>query len=221
MEKYTSIHYIMDRLKRHPMLTDLSLETVVDLTIEFMQVVGVPDIYEDNLAVITIKNYRGYLPNNWYQTNQVLYNDIPMRYTTDTFGATDSSIDNVFKIQGGYIYTSFEVGEVTMSYKAFAIDCDGFPKVPESGSFTRALESYIKKHYFTILFDLGKLPKHILDKTEQEYSFNVGSCITDLRKMDLSKAESFYNSLSTRILRHREFDNRFTNDGMKEQIRRH
>jgi hypothetical protein len=55
------------------------------------------------------------------------------------------SKDLTYKIQGNFIYTSFEEGEIEVSYQAIATDEQGFPLIPDNSSFTRALELYIKK----------------------------------------------------------------------------
>lgn len=48
-------------------------------------------------------------------------------------------------------------GEIEIAYRAIAVDEDGYPLIPDRSPFTRALELYIKKQCFTILFDLGKI----------------------------------------------------------------
>lgn len=42
MAGYVNINVIMDRVTRHPLIKDIPFETVVDYTIDFMRIVGVP-----------------------------------------------------------------------------------------------------------------------------------------------------------------------------------
>ena len=48
--------------------------------------------------------------------------------------------------------------------------------IPENSSFERALELYIKKKVFTVLFDLGKISQVVYNNTQQEYAWAVGDC---------------------------------------------
>ena len=73
----------------------------------------------------------------------------------------------------------------------------GFPLIPDNSKFTRALQAYIKKEWFTILFDLLKLQAAIYQNVQQEYAWAVGACESEFQKMSLDKAESFYNSWRT------------------------
>ena len=98
-EQYTSIQIIMDKLMRNPLLSDLTLETVVDYTVDFMRIVGVPKMFIDRIAGIPISEYKGRIPSDWVDTIQVKFNDRPMRYSTDIFhlkpqGSTVSTITN-------------------------------------------------------------------------------------------------------------------------------
>jgi hypothetical protein len=46
--------------------------------------------------------------------------------------------------------------------------------IPDDSSFIRALELYIKKQVFTVLFDMGKIQQPVYNNVCQEYSFAVG-----------------------------------------------
>ena len=51
-----SIKIILDKLLRHPLLRDLTLETVVDLTIDFMRIVGTPKMFIEKTEILNIVN---------------------------------------------------------------------------------------------------------------------------------------------------------------------
>ena len=134
---------------------------------------------------------------------------------------TPTRIDRTFKIQGGYIYFSSETDNITMSYKAIPVDGDGFPLVPDNSTFLRALTAYIKKEYFTILFDMNRIPQQVLQQSLQDYAFAVGACETDMLKLDLSKAESFSNSFRQLMVRTNEFQSGFSTLGSREVLITH
>lgn len=230
--QYINIKNIASRLMRHPLLTDVTFESMVIDTIDFMRIVGVPDMFIDKVDYIEIKNYRGKLPCDFSEENHVKYNEKGVRYSTDNFHQEyelqkdnpqfKSPLSDVtFRIQNNFIYTSIKEGILTLSYKAIATDEDGYPLIPDNSNFLRALESYIKKQHFSILFDLGKITQAVYHKTEQEYAWNVGSCSTDMKRLTIPQAESFYNSFNTLIVRAEEYKYGFANLGTKEKIRRY
>ena len=156
-----------------------------------------------------------------YEDSKITSTNNIFRYATDTFHMSEdkSCIDLTYKLQGGYIYTSLKEGTIEMSYQAILIDEEGFPMIPDNSKFTRALEAYIKKQWFTILFDMGKLQGAILQNTQQEYAWAVGACESEFQKMTLDKAEAFYNSWSTLIPRTTQHQKGFAYNGSRQNLK--
>lgn len=226
-ESYTNIRLILDKIMRHPLMRDISLETAVDYTVDFMRIVGVPSMFMEKTEVVEVKNYRTKLPCDYYQMIQVRkINGPAFRYSSDSFHMSECKDNNkrdladlTYKIQGNLIYTSIEEGEIELSYEAIATDSEGYPLLPDNSSFTRALELYIKKQWFTILFDLGKINPNVLQNVQQEYAWAVGDCQTEFNRLSIDKAESFYNSWRTLLLRDTEHRTGFLNNGTKERLK--
>ena len=226
-ESYTNIRLILDKIMRHPLMRDISLETAVDYTVDFMRIVGVPSMFMEKTEVVEVKNYRAKLPCDYYQMIQVRkINGPAFRYSSDSFHMSECKDNNkkdladlTYKIQGNLIYTSIEEGKIELSYEAIATDSEGYPLLPDNSSFTRALELYIKKQWFTILFDLGKINPNVLQNVQQEYAWAVGDCQTEFNRLSIDKAESFYNSWRTLLLRDTEHRTGFRNNGTKERLK--
>lgn len=223
-ERYINIRIILDRIMRHPLLQSLSLETVVDYTVDFMRIVGVPRMFGDKTELIEIIEHRGKLPCDWYETIQVKDTKSCkcLRYASDTFHLSKNApkpADSTFTIQGDLLYTSIKSSVLEMSYRAILVDEEGYPMVPENSVFYRALEAYIKKQHFTILFDLSKITSQSFQQAQQDYAWAVGACETEFNKLDLSKAENLFNSFRTLIIRDSEFSRGFTNNGAKEMLK--
>jgi len=258
---YTSIKVVADRLLRHPMMAGISFEAIIDYTVDFMRIVQCGGFFEERCTNITVEQYKGLLPEDFYEINQVrlksypykipVYkeiiktdsdgNDIPtmqyeqvgydtatitisnntFRYSTDSFHMSEDNkyCDLTYKIQGGYIFTSIKEGEIEVSYKAIILDDECYPVIPDNSKFLRALEAYIKKQWFTILFDMGKLQAPILQNIQQEYAWAVGACESEFQKMSLDKAESFYNSWRTMIPRTNEHYRGFAINGRKQNLK--
>mgnify|MGYP006972405533 CR=1 FL=1 len=106
-------------------------------------------------------------------------------------------------------------------YLAMPVEDSGIPMIPDNGVFSRALTAFIKAQYFTILFDMGKISSQSLQQALQDYAWAVGACESEFLRLDLGRAESFFNSFRTLIVRDSEFENGFKENGTKELINRH
>lgn len=218
-EQYVSIKKILDSCLRHPLMQDLSLETAVDYTIDFMRIVGMPRMFTEKVVRITIDKYRALLPCDYYQTIQVrIPGGHALVYSTDSFHMNNKGNSSTYKIQGNIIYTSIESGELELAYLAISTDEDGYPLLPDNSSFTRALELYIKKQWFTILFDLGKITSAVLQNTQQEYAWAVGDCQSEFNRMSIDQMEAFSNSWRTMILRDHQHSSGFIGDGSRQTL---
>lgn len=226
-QAYTNIRLILDKILRHPLMQDVSFETAVDYCVDFMRIIGVPDMFLEKTEIVMIEDYRAMLPCDYHQMIQVrLAGGAAFRYSTDSFHMSECKnschgefSDLTYKIQGNMIYTSIREGNIELAYQAIALDPEGYPLLPDNSSFTRALELYIKKQWFTVLFDMGKIAPAVLQNIQREYAWAVGDCQTEFNRLSLDKAESFYNSWRTLILRDDEHRRGFRNDGTKERLR--
>ena len=69
-ESYTNIRLILDKLLRHPLMQDLSLESAVDYCVDFMRIVGVPSMFEEKIETISVENWRASLPADYHEMIQ-------------------------------------------------------------------------------------------------------------------------------------------------------
>lgn len=227
----------MDKLTRHPLLQDISFETVVDYAVDFIRIVGTPPSFIEKTIDIDIKEYRGVLPCDFYQVIQVRDMNHPndshpaFRHTTDSFHMSnhreeeykhDNHRELTYKIQGGMIITSVPKGKVEMAYMAMPIDKEGYPLIPDNSSYSRALELYIKLQWFTILFDTGKISAQVLSNTQQQYAWAVGQAQTDLIRPTIDQMESItaaWNKLLPDITK--DHANGFIHEGTEERWKTH
>lgn len=226
---YTNIREIASRLMRHPLMVDLTLEAIIQYTVDFIGIVGFPTIYYDKVDTVDISNYRAALPCDLIAIRQVkdVKNNISLRATTDTFHLIHDEKkpimrqEGTFKTQGNIIYTSFKEGKIAIAYRAIPVDEEGLPMIPDNSIFLKALELYIKKEWFTILFDMGKISPAVLNNTQQEYAFKAGQCNNEFVIPSVSEMESITNMLNQMIPRVTEFRRGFKNLGDKEYLRVH
>ena len=71
MIQTTNIRRILDRVMRHPMMKDMPFESAVEHTVDFIQLMGTPAIYDEKTAIIEVNDWRGQLPCDFEHMNQV------------------------------------------------------------------------------------------------------------------------------------------------------
>lgn len=220
---YINIREVLSRVMRHPLLTDLNLESAIQYALDFIAVMGLPNIYADKVTTICIDNFRGVLPCDLIAINQVRLarNGVCLRAMTDNFNGThpEDKGELSFKTQGSVIFTSFKTGDIELSYKAIPTDDDGLPLLPDNPVFLKTLELYIKKEWFTILFDMGKISPAVLQNTQQEYAFKAGQCNNEFMIPSVSGMEAFTRMYNTLIPRVNEFSKSFRHMGDREYIK--
>lgn len=222
---YINIREVLSRVTRHPLLTDVGLETAIQYTLDFIAAMGLPNVYLENIADIEVQDYRAMLPCDLVSVIQVRMKESGqcLRYMTDTFGSykEEKKEEYTYKTQGRIIYTSFKNGHIQIAYKAIPVDEEGLPLIPDNPIFLKALELYIKKEWFTVLFDMGKIQPAVLNNTQQEYAFKAGQCNSEFIIPSLSEMESITGMLNQLISRTNEFKRGFKDLGSREYIKRH
>lgn len=221
-----SIKQILDDLLDHPLLQDLTLERVINYTVEFIRLVGMPDLFEEKVAELKVVDYRAELPCDFYSMLQVRMNERTskqfFRYATDTmhFELQDKDFPAfTYKIQGNIIFTSQKECSIKIAYKALQVDEQNYPCIPDNSPFIVALEAYIKKKRFVILFDQSKITPQILQNAQQEYAWAVAQCQSALIRPTIDQMESITNMWNTLIPRVNEHSTGFIGNGSKEYIK--
>ena len=194
-----------------------------------MRIVGMPNMLIEKTEELKIEDYRAQLPCDFYQMIQVrtlvqhcdTQSEQVFVYSTDDFHMSSYKQDSGFcyKLQGNCIFTSIKEGTIEISYRAIATDDEGFPLVPDNAAFIRALELYIKKQAFTILFDMQKINANVYQNVQQEYAWAVGAAQSDLIRPTIDQMQAITNSLNTLIWRTTEHNNGFVNNGSAEKIK--
>ena len=224
---YINIREALSRVLRHPLLQDVTLEQAVQYTIDFIGIFGMPKLYQDKEEALHIENFRAKLPCDLISISQIkeCKTGVCLRSMTDNFMPRERSTgykipqELSFKTQGQVLYVSFKTGDVSVSYKAIPVDKEGFPLLIDNPVFLKALEAYIKKEAFTILFDMGKIAPAVLQNTQQQYAFLAGQLQSEFTIPSISEMESISRMWNTLVQRTSEFNNGFSSLGNKEYIK--
>ena len=234
--QYTNIRRVLEDILDHPLLSDVTLEQVVKHVIRFMCLHGYSRLYQDKIANVEIKDYRGVLPCDLVSIVQVkdLKTHLCMRAMTDSFTPGlepmrdkhrhcqyDRWGEATFKTQGQVIYTSFPEGCVEIAYKAIPVDDEGFPMVIDNENYLACLESYIKMKVFTVKFETGKLSQPVLRNAQIEYGDLCDQLRSEFQTPSYAEAEALSRYHLSLIPRVREFDRGFRHLGSREYLINH
>lgn len=239
MIQTTDIRRILDRVMRHPMMRGIPFETAVEYTVDFIQLMGTPALYEEKTAIVPVDDWRGPLPCDFEEMIQVRaarrqrkgHGPAPVpedgrqmtyRYSGDSFHMSkDKPLGGglTYKVQGMVIFTSTRDTDLEIAYRAFAVDDEGYPLLPDNASFLRGLEAYIKVQWFTMLFDMGQISSAVLQNAQQEYAWAAGDAQSEFSRLDLDKAETLFNSFRTLLPRNNEHWKQFFTNGSHEEWR--
>lgn len=228
--QYINIREVLSRILRHPLLQDVNLEQVTQYTLDFIGIFGLPELYQDKEVKLHIEEFRAMLPCDCVSINLIKDDKTKtiFRSMTDVFMPTDEKdwITGIrvpkaltYKTQGQILYTSMKEGDIIVSYKAIPIDEEGLPLLMDNSVFLKALETYIKKEVFTILFDMGKINPQVLQNTQKQYAWLAGQLQSELSIPSMAELESIKNSWCTLIQRSSEFNKGFANLGNREYIK--
>lgn len=212
---YVSIYSILERLYRTSAYTKhVNVTDAIELAGEAIDLLGVPTaliekITDGNRSLghpqpIKIKDYKGALPTGIKTIIQTrdFEKKLPMSYSGDTFHMAyhcDNSPDLhcssalKYKVQAGRIHTTFKEGLVEMAYYSYHVDDEGFPLIPDSESYIKGIENYLKYKFYMPLWELGRIPDKVFQKTEQEYLFYMGQAETDAHLQNMDKMGTLKN----------------------------
>lgn len=223
--RHINIREALSRTLRHPLLQDVNLEQVIQYVLDFIGIFGLPSTYEHKEAIVNIQEFRAELPCDLISIEIVkdCRTGVSLRHMTDVFNPDNKDRHGhrikhelSFKTQGRTLYCSFKNGRVSIAYLALPVDDEGLPLLIDDPNYLLALDAYIKREVFTILFDQGKIQQHILNAAEQRYAWAAGRMQTHFTTPSISEMESITRMWNTLIPRVREFDRQFESLGNRE-----
>lgn len=225
------------------MLRDIPFEAAVEHTVDFIQLMGTPALYKEKTAIVKIDDWRGALPCDFEEMIQVRvaspqhsrrwidcdFGPVPLTYRASghSFHMSDIKPNSgltgelTYKIQGTVIFTSTRDIDVEIAYRAFMVDDEGYPLLPDNSSFLRGLETYVKLKLFEIKYEEGKVSQNVMDRLDREYCWAVGDAQSEFSRLTLDEAETLFNSFKTLLPRNNEHWKAFFTNGSKEYWKRH
>lgn len=230
--RHINIREALSRTLRHPLLQDVGLEQVIQYALDFIGIHGLPEMYQHKETILHVKDFKAELPCDCITIEMVkdCKTGESMRAMTDVFNPRRNHVDYAerrrfhelsFKTQGRTFFASFPEGDVAMAYLAIPVDEEGLPLLIDDPQYLLALDAYIKREVFVMLFDQAKIAQAVLNSAEQRYAWASARLTTHFKVPSISEMESITRMWNTLIPRTVEFDHQFESLGNREHIRRH
>ena len=225
-----SIKMIASRLKRNPLMKDLSYEFIIDNAIEVMRILDAPAIYATKKESLNVVKYRALKPAYMMKVESVSRTDrgrheplTSTEFVEQEFlhegNYTPARYDNTYMMNNKYINVNFESGSLDVIYKIIATDEECYPLILDNATLLRCIESYIKYKWFDILNDMDVVSNAKLSKAEQDYMFNVAQADVNMKLPSVDEMEQITNVITQLIPGRTEFSNRFEFLGSQEFLR--
>lgn len=208
--KFVSIKTILYDITRYPFVENIQAEDIALYLNTLLSLIGSPFSFSDKYSKVPIENYRGRLPCDMILINGTRHRTnsshayIPMSYSTDSFHSkyhecnspdlTCSSVES-YSINNGLMYTSFEEGEVEISYKGIEMDEDGLPMIPDNESFKQALKYYILWQYSEPARYRGEVTRDVYEDIKTQYFFYVGQATNSFNMLTPDRAKALERGL--------------------------
>lgn len=92
--KWTNLRIVADKILRDPIFIGLNFETIIDYFIDFITIVGVPELFDEKFTnvEVPILNYRATLPDDFLEEITVQIDHRIARTSTDTYFEAIKSI---------------------------------------------------------------------------------------------------------------------------------
>lgn len=95
-----------------------------------------------------------------------------------------------YKISDGWIYCERKDTKLELAYKAYPIDEDGFPMIPEDAKFIRALKTFLIFKLDYLAWRKGIISEAIFRASEQDYYYAAGAAQSKANMPNLEMMES-------------------------------
>jgi hypothetical protein len=225
-----SLKEILWRAMNNPRMSDLSFEDAAEYAIEALSLIGAPLGYKDVTSKpITIVDYKAALPLNLIDVKAVKMNDCntPLTYATDMFHSKNGCEEcndvkeYTYTYSDGVIKTSFEAGDIVISYKALVTDEDGFPLIPDNPKVKLAIRYYIMYMHLEPLYHVGKISDKVFNQIEQNKDWYIGASQSSMQIANMDHAEAIANSINRLLLNRFGHSESFAGLGKKEIFKRY
>lgn len=235
-DKFVSLQVLIDRVMTWPLMDDLPLDVAIRVVIDTIRDIGNKLFLKDEIAYLTISDYRVELPDNIVDIIKVVHingedalsNRNSMKISSDPFFSSyvDRNVQGerqtiAYKIQGKYLYANFENGKVQVAYTCIPLDSDGIVMIPDRSSIIKAMEYSLIREWYARKWVAKKIDYTTYKEMDKEKMWYIGKASTDFMLENIDKRESLSNIINTLLNNNYLYSSDFRGLGDKEFRRIH
>lgn len=102
---------------------------------------------------------------------------------------------NQYRLNNDFVFTNYKDGYVFLSYKAFPVDEEGFPLIPDHQRYKEAVTSFIRMKIDYLLWRKGDITADVFSHSEREWLFYVASASGAAKTPSIDKMQAMSNQI--------------------------
>ena len=165
--------------------------------LEWVIVNGVPSRLASgvNSALIANPCLTQDVPTQWNALTQMPYFIDGFNHVFTETATPYSGYISEFKIESGVIKFNIPSATCTVIYKAFPVDEEGYPMIPDDGYVKDAISKFIIRNLDYIAWRRGDITDKVFEYSDREYLFAVAQCISGLKQPSVEQMENLKSDM--------------------------
>jgi hypothetical protein len=230
---YISIKNIISTLYRDlGVNTEINESDLVEWSAEALSLIGAYSQYIEISKCLTLKKGKAALPIGFQKLVDVRYNGKPLYWATNTnannyqcdgcqLSVCNNNESLTFYINDNYIITNIKNeinSDLCMVFLSLPVDDEGWPMIPDSVYYSKAIVSYIIERLDFRQWRKGKIPDKVYQKSEQDWLFYVNSARGDANMPNLAQLENLKNIMTRLVPLRNDYSRGFKNISKRERL---
>ena len=189
---YIGLNRVTEKINRIPIFANnYNPEELKEWAVEALLKIGVTNNMDHIAKQIEILDGRGELPDGLEYIDSVLEGE--SGYPMELIPSNQDYQTLTYKINNGYIFTSFEEGSVIINYYGLLMNRDEL-LVPDTTYFIAAIEAYLKFKIGEKLFWMQKIVMGQYQLLEREWLFYCNSAKNESKELNNDGLHNFKRS---------------------------
>lgn len=209
-EKYVSLNHVLEEVYQNEGYAhELDWGDAVSWAGKALSLISAPILYHEKVTGnslltpnISIVDYRGSLPVDFvdilpggvrdYDSKEVYEHATDSFHHSNAINKTEPENNTgryTYIIKDNYIETSSETATLELAYRAFRVDDNGFPMIPDIERIIEAVRAFITFRIDHKLWRLNKLDERVYRDSEREWLWYIGSAQNAARIMKPERRE--------------------------------